>query len=177
MSAALKAMQESLQQSYPVAAAKVLSTEPVVRASKLLGFVEDPETLFREEKRRIFDKVGDLSKFRLTSNRILVAMWTTDREYRTKGGVLILSPDKTKDETKWQGRSGLVLKIGPHAFESDDQVQFAPEECCEIGDWVVFRPSDGVRFQMWHGEYEQECVVLESERGIRAIIDRPDAVW
>ncbi len=150
-------------------------TEPSkpVRASKILGYVDDPKAFFAKEKRRILDKVGDLHDVRVTGTRILVAMWTTEEEYRTKGGVLIHSPDKTKDENKWQGRSALVLKLGPHAFESDEQVQFSPEECCAVGDWVLCRPSDGVRIELWH----QECVVLESERGIRAVLDRPDAVW
>jgi co-chaperonin GroES (HSP10) len=166
------------QQAYETVT-EVAWTEPskLVRPSKLLGYVDDPKAFFAAEKRRIWDKVGDLSEFHVTGNRILVAMWTTEQEYRTKGGVFIHSPDTTKDESKWQGRSGLVLKLGPHAFKSDDQVQFTPEECCDVGDWVVLRPSDGVRFRMWGAPCEQECVLLESERGIRSRITRPDIVW
>jgi co-chaperonin GroES (HSP10) len=144
-----------------------------IRPTKVLGYVTDPDTLFEAEKKLIWDAVGDLSDIRIPLNRILVALWITKEERRTESGLIIHSPDSTKDEHKWQGRSGLVLKMGPHAYQSDDQVTFLSEDRCDVGDWVLLRPSDGVRINF----YQHECVLLESERGIRAVLNRPDLVY
>lgn len=152
------------------AAVKVAEIE--VRRSHLLGYIQDPESFFEREKQKILDAIGDLSGIRIPLNRILVALWITKEDYRTPGGILIASPDKTKDENKWQGVSGLVVKMGPHAYESDENVVFYYEDKCEVGDWVMFRRGEGVRVEVWN----HECILLE-EPSIKMVLDRPDAVY
>ena len=142
------------------------------RKSNLLGYVADPDALFAKEKRLILDKIGDLSGIRIPLNRILVAIWTTEQERRTESGLILHTSDKSKDENKWQGVSALVLKMGPHAYESDANVTYLPEDKCEVGDWVMFRRGEGVRVEVWN----HECMILE-EASIKAILDRPDAVF
>lgn len=142
------------------------------RRSHLLGYVQNPGTFFGREKKRILDTLGDLSGIRIPLNRILVAVWVTKEEYRTPGGILIASPDKTKDESKWQGVSGLVVKMGPHAYVSDANVTYHDDDKCAVGDWVMFRRGEGVRVEVWN----HECIILE-EASIKAILDRPDAVY
>ncbi|HEX3587782.1 MAG TPA: co-chaperone GroES family protein [Candidatus Angelobacter sp.] len=144
-----------------------------MRQSRLLGYVENPVQFFEREKRRVLDQVGDLYDIRVPLNRILVAIWTTKEERRTEGGLIIHTSDKSKDENKWQGVSGLVLKMGPAAYAENDAITFCENDKCQVGDWVLFRKGEGFRVEVW----QQECVMLESERAIKAILDRPDAVF
>jgi hypothetical protein len=78
-----------------------------------------------------------------------------------------------RDEDKWQGVSGLVLKMGPHAYEENDAIEFRDEDRCRVGDWVMFRRGEGVRCRIW----KEECILLESERSVKMILPRPDLVF
>lgn len=57
---------------------------------------------------------------------------------------LILKPDKTIDEDKYQGKVGLVIALGPLAFKDDERTTFGGLTV-KVGDFVVFRQSDGLR--------------------------------
>lgn len=95
----------------------------------------------------------------LLRNRVLVASFI--RPEKTSGG--IIRPDAVREEDKWQGKAGLILAVGPSAFEFpeivDDIDQVRQENGCvtrenisiikyerhnlpRIGDWVFFRGSD-----------------------------------
>lgn len=95
----------------------------------------------------------------LLRNRVLVASFI--RPEKTSGG--IIRPDAVREEDKWQGKAGLILAVGPSAFEFpeivDDIDQVRQEKGCvtredisiikyerhnlpRIGDWVFFRGSD-----------------------------------
>lgn len=143
---------------------------PPPRESRRLGKVQDPEALFAEEKRRIWAKLGDISGLRVPLNRILIAVWVPDAD--RKVGSLLL-PDVAREEDKWQGKAGLVVKMGPRCYEDNEAMTFLPEDKCQVGDWVLFRKGDGHTLELWHAY----CVMLESERGIKMILDRPDAVF
>lgn len=154
----------------------VTKTKPkleVIRTSRLLGYVREPDAFFAEEKRRIWEKLGSLSDVRITFNRILVAIWTPEAGFKTQGGIELLKPDQTKDENKWQGVSALVVKMGPHCYEANDKVDFLPDDRCNVDDWVMFRKGDGTRVEVWG----HECIMLESEHAVRAVLDRPDSVY
>ena len=68
----------------------------------------------------IMKNVGDLSSVEIFNNQILVAIYI--RPEKTSGGVLL--PNQTRDEDKWQGKMGLVLKKGPSAFVDESQNWF-----------------------------------------------------
>lgn len=95
----------------------------------------------------------------LLRNRVLVASFI--RPEKTSGG--IIRPDATREEDKWQGKAGLVLAVGPSAFDFDevreeianDIIDASAHEVAAIielvrdryhiprvGDWVFFRGSD-----------------------------------
>jgi co-chaperonin GroES (HSP10) len=74
-------------------------------------------------------KVGDLSKEVVLYDLVLVA--TYFRPERTQGG--IIRPDDNIREDEYQGKVGLVLKLG----EDISQPR------CEPGDWVVYSIKDG----------------------------------
>jgi len=78
-----------------------------------------------------------LDKFEAYHNKILVGIYMGPE--KTPGG--IIRPDSHRDEDKWQGKCGVVLKKGPLAFVSDGINEFKNE--VDEGDWIVFRVSDG----------------------------------
>ena len=154
----------------PKAAAKLVK---LPRKSRLLGYLEDHEAYFAAEKRKIWDQVGDLSEFRITYGRILVAeWWTEDAQRLADRKSVIIRPDQTNTNAKYNGLTGLVLKLGPHAYEDNEHIAWHLDEVVKVGDWVAFRRGDGLTIEIWG----QTCVLLENEHAIRAIIDRPDIV-
>lgn len=96
---------------------------------------------------------------KLLRNRVLVATYI--RPEKTSGG--IIRPDQAREEDKWQGKAGLILAIGPIAFDFEEIADEAHAACrndpdrdyeahhadaCaahhipQVGDWVFFRGSD-----------------------------------
>lgn len=122
----------------------------------------------------IFKRVGDLGWLKLRVNQILCAVY--ERGSETKGGIIL--PDQTRAEDRYQGKVGLVVKMGPMAFVSDETTKFQPDDKLKIGDWVVYRASDGWQITLAtdYSKDNQLCrVFVESD--IRAVIPSPDLVW
>ncbi len=112
------------------------------------------------------DDLGDLVQL----GDILVALY--QRPEKTDGGVFLT--DKMRGEDIYQGKSGLVIKMGPLAFH--DEPAYSPPITWpvkpKIGDWILFRASDG--WPLIIGE--QHCRIV-NERGVRMILNRPDVVF
>lgn len=79
-----------------------------------------------------------LDEIEVFHNHILLGIYM--RPGVTAGGVLL--PDKTIDEDKFQGKVGVVLKLGPLAFQNDARNDFKGQTIKE-GDWLLYRVSDG----------------------------------
>ena len=116
----------------------------------------------------IFDRIGDLSEFKVPRNLVLVGIYM--RPSATKGGILLT--DTYREEDKWQGIAGLVLKRGPLAFKSEDGrfEGFDPEP----GTWITFRPSDGIKFDI--RSKEGHCILVKDDL-IQMMIPSPDLVF
>ena len=101
---------------------------------------------------------------------ILVALY--QRPEKTDGGVFLT--DKMRGEDIYQGKAGLIIKMGPLAFADD--LEHTPPIVWpvkpDIGSWVLFRTSDGWPLVIG----EQHCRIV-NERGIRMILNRPDVVF
>ena len=116
--------------------------------------------------KELLTKFGKLDDVDVKMNRILVAYYI--RPEKTKSGIYLT--DTTRKEDEWQGKVGLVLKLGPSAY-ADDKT-FAPEDAVAIGDWVMFRPSAGLDCQI----RGHKCkLVFEGDIEMR--ISSPDAVF
>jgi hypothetical protein len=96
--------------------------------------------------KELLRKVGDISDFELFHNSVLVAIYLRPN-VATLGGKDFHLSDKTRDEDKFQGIVGLVLKKGPAAFVEDANQRFYGCDVA-IGDWVFFRASDGVAMKV-----------------------------
>lgn len=90
-----------------------------------------------DPKKAILEAVGDLSGVQVSGNMVLVGQYV--RPERTAGG--IIRPDSNKEEDVWQGKCGLILKLGPRAYVDDDEYQFYGERF-DVGDWGVFKIGD-----------------------------------
>lgn len=117
-----------------------------------------------DPKSALLKEVGDISNVKIFNNQVLVAIYI--RPELTAGGIIITN--NIRDEDKWQGKVGLVLKKGPTAFTHD---WFKGQEINE-NDWAVFRPSDGWGLTI-NG---QMCRILE-DTVIRGRTQHPDAIY
>lgn len=113
------------------------------------------------------DAVGDISEVVVCHNLVLVATYIEPE--KTAGGILL--PDKRKDESRFQGKVGLVLKTGPIAFQDDASNDFGGVNV-KPGDWVVYRPADGMETFV-NGV---SCRFL-ADRDIKAIVPSPEIVF
>lgn len=116
----------------------------------------------------IWDKLNNrLAEVRVFGNQVLIGVYL--RPEKTKSGLYI--SDKTRQEDQWQGKAGLVLKMGDKAFVSDENYDFGTDKV-EVGDWVVIFVGDGHKLDI-NG---QLCRMVEDQH-IRLKIPAPDLVW
>lgn len=152
---------------------------------------EDPKTVLQR-------RIGDISWFRIFGPKLLVATYdpgggggNAPKEVKTQGGIIVpqtASSYKTGgppgsddsyqkpsslDEFKWQGKVGLVVAIGPGAFQDspDGRFRFYGMKV-ELYDWVVYRASDGDQMML----EENHARVLDDSH-IVAVIPDPDKVY
>ena len=90
-----------------------------------------------DPKKALLDAAGPMTDYEVFHNMVLVATYIPSEKV---GSIII--PDRTMAENRFQGKVGLVLKVGPLAFQDDSVAKFGGVKV-EVGDWVVYRPSDG----------------------------------
>lgn len=120
-----------------------------------------------DPKKKLIDEIGDISNFEIFNNNILVAVY--QRPAKTKSGLYLT--DKTTEEDRFQSKVGLLLKVGPRAFEPNAEGWFDGVEF-NLNDWIVFRPSDG-----WTVTVNGVLCRILSDTQVRGRSDQPDRVW
>lgn len=86
----------------------------------------------------LLDAAGDLDDYEVCHNLILVATYIAPEKVGS-----IIMPDRKIDEDRFQGKVGLVLKVGPLSFEDDGSHTYGGITV-KPGDWVMYRPSDAM---------------------------------
>jgi co-chaperonin GroES (HSP10) len=120
--------------------------------------------------KKLLSTIGDISGMEVLNDRILIAIYR--HEGMTKGG--LITSTKTEDESDYQGKVGLVLKIGP-LVNAGDKAQTRGAEL-RIGDWVVVNPSSGL--SMNAGQHGSDRMIrMLVERDIHMRVNKPDLVW
>ncbi len=119
-----------------------------------------------DPKESILKEVGDIEDIEVFNNQVLCAVYV--RPEKTKSGLYLTA--QSRDEDKYQGKVGLILKKGPAAF-ADDGEWFA-NTTFKDGEWVVFRPSDG-----WSIVVRGVLCRMIDDVNIRGRIQHPDQVW
>lgn len=116
----------------------------------------------------ILEGIGpELDEIAVFHNQILVGVYI--RPEVTKGGIYLAN--QTRDEDKWQGKVGLVLKKGPIAFV-DDQRNTFHDQNVSIGDWVLYRVSDAPALSI-NGIH---CRLLEDIH-VKGTVQNPEIIW
>ena len=119
---------------------------------------------------RAFGSRDDIEIF---GDQILVMSFAEPE--RTAGG--IIKPDKALDEARFQGKAGLVIAIGPQAFEDDAALRFGGQRV-SINDWVLTRPSDGLEIaKVCDDKRSAVSCRLFRDVNIRARLSDPRLVW
>ena len=125
-----------------------------------------------DPRKELMKKAGKLVDTELMGNAILVAVYM--RPKMARYGTLSLElTDPTRKEDEYQGKVGLVIALGPMAYVDDELTQFHGQRV-KVGDWVVFRPSEGWSVTLTRNQVP--CRML-TEGNIRMKIPSPDMVW
>ena len=121
-----------------------------------------------DPKEAIYKNVGEfLENIEVFNNQILVATYV--RPEKTKGGIYIT--DKNRGEDQWQSKIGLVVKMGPTAF-NDTSGEWFKDVNIKIDDWVILRPSDG-----WNITINNAPFRMIEDIHIKGRVNNPDFVW
>ncbi len=112
-------------------------------------------------------QVGDLSGTEIFNNQVLVAVYL--RPEKTVGGIIL--PDQTRDEDRYQGKVGLILKMGPQAFKDDGEKWFSGVDV-KVGDWIFFRGSDS-----WQVTINKSACRIVDDIHVRGKVSHPDAIY
>lgn len=120
---------------------------------------EDPKQL-------ILEKIGNIDDIKLFGQQILVVTYI--RPEKMKSGLFITSA--VRDEDKFQGKCGLVVKKGPLADEEIKKLNNGQSEV-KLHDWLFYRPTDGYAMSV-NGTH---CRVLYAE-DTRGTIPAPDII-
>ena|ERR1700704_2042801 len=131
-------------------------------------------------KRDVLAKIGDVSGFEIAQNEILLAIY--QRPETTSGGIIQVA--QTLKEDIYQGKVGLVVKIGEHCqFDRPDPyTNIVTGIPISLHDWVVVRPSDTWALDInMHSETlsKKDFVAcrLVKDKDIRAKIPHPGVIF
>lgn len=91
----------------------------------------------KDPKKAIRDAVGDLTDIEIAGEQVLLGIYF--RPQKTAGG--IIRPDSNVEEDTFQGKAGLVLKLGPNAFRNTETGELY-EQRVNVNDWGVFKVGD-----------------------------------
>jgi co-chaperonin GroES (HSP10) len=118
----------------------------------------------------IWRQLGDaLDGFDIAAQGVLIATYLRPDDIQTEGGILI--PHAAVKDDTYQSKVGLVIKLGRRAFVDDEHVAWNGYRC-DIGDWAVFRASDGMKFEI----REVHCRLI-SDVMLKMKIPTADAVY
>jgi len=120
-----------------------------------------------DPKGKLINEIGDISDIEIFNNQILVGVYI--RPEKTKSGLYL--SDKYRDEDRFQSKVGLILKMGPSAF-NDETGEWFEGVSFNNHDWVVFRPSDG-----WSATVNGVLCRILSDTQVKARIQAPDQIW
>lgn len=75
-------------------------------------------------------------------------------------------------EYRYQGKVGLVVGVGPDAYQ--DKAKFPTGPWCKLHDWVIFPAYlDSSRKFTWYGEGGMVDIIVMHDDKIDAVIDDP----
>lgn len=112
-----------------------------------------------------------LDGFEPFHNQILLGIFMRGTAKEIAGGHKLYLPESVVREDQFQGKVGVVLKIGPLAFKSDGRNDFGGQNI-QIGDWVVFRVNNGFTIDI----NKVHCRMIEDVHVYGRVAD-PMTIW
>jgi hypothetical protein len=132
-----------------------------------------------DPKQEIIDDAAELlSGVKIPPYSVLLVMYErgVGKEKKTAGGIIVpqAQPTGTLREDTFQGKVGLVMKVGALAFTEDDTHHwdgFKPAE----GDWVAISVGDTYSFDL---PGPRRCRIVD-DANVRMIVPDEvfDAIW
>jgi hypothetical protein len=125
------------------------------------------------EKARIMGQFNmeEINAIPLFGARIIVAKWIRNQ---VRG---VLMSEQTRREDGFQGKVGLVLRVGPLAFQDDDRHDWCGLSA-KVGDWAVYSYSSGTDWDYSpSGPFERIPCKTLTENDIDFIVPRPDFAY
>jgi len=116
----------------------------------------------KEKKRKPLEKMSIPNP---TGWRIIVLPYKAKE--KTKGGIIL--SDKTVSESQIATNCGLVMEVGPDAYQDEDKFPNGP--WCKRKDWVLFARYAGSRINIDGGELR----ILNDDE-ILGTIDDPEDI-
>lgn len=93
------------------------------------------------------------------------------------GNGSLLAAQQTKLEDKYQSKIGVVLKVGPAAFQNDRDFDFRGITV-DPGEWVMFRMSDGWDFDYTPpGATEAIHMKMLEDSNLRCRVGNPERIY
>jgi co-chaperonin GroES (HSP10) len=120
-----------------------------------------------DPKKNLLEEIGSVNDLEIFNNQILCAVYI--RPEKTKSGIYLT--DKAREEDKFQGKVGLIVKMGPEAF-ADGSGEWFSNNTFSVNDWVLFRPSDG-----WSITVNGVLCRILDDINVRGRVQHPDQVW
>jgi len=121
-----------------------------------------------DPKKALLDSLGDLAHSEVLHAQVLVA---THPGSKYHPGTTLLRTDRDLLEQKYQGGIGLVIGVGPLAFKDDGVNKFGGKTVAP-GDWVLYRPADGLELYI----NEVPCRLFE-DVNIKMRVKDPTIYW
>jgi hypothetical protein len=118
-----------------------------------------------DPKQEIIARLGTwLDGFEILNNEVLLATYL--RPHKTKGGIILT--DKVLGEDVFQGKVGLVVKVGPSCD--------FPTVPIFLHDWVVIKSSDGLAMEILAGDTRVPCRLV-MDKFVKVKVPHPDLIW
>jgi hypothetical protein len=136
---------------------------PLVVPKTAASFAKDAKTP-TEFKLKVLSQLKNiLPSIEIMYNAVLVAAYIRPEMER---GII-----RDRSEDIWQGKSGLVLKLGPNAFVDDEQNKFYGQRV-EAGDWVGYFIADAKLLSI----NDVACRLLE-DSSIKMRVQDPSVIF
>ncbi len=130
-----------------------------------------PSSLMRlsgsnDPKQALLDALGSaVDSFRVMGQQVLVGTYIEPE--KTAGN--IIKPQSYIQESLYMGTLGLVLKLGPWAFQNDPELNIDWKgQTVEVGEWAMFKYSDA-----WEFHLNGVSVRLIDDRSIKGVVPTP----
>jgi hypothetical protein len=121
------------------------------------------------DKEILTELSGAQEDFSVTGVDVLMAIYR--RPEKTAGGIILT--DNVQGEDLYQGKVGLILKVGPLVNSRNQELdRWFGGKLPKVGDWIVVRVGDTYAFNL----NKVPCRLVEAKQ-IRGAIVHPDQVW